>query len=189
MGAMIKPVTIQCHLTITMAALFCSCATFPHSTRAMENDLINACERGHVTRVQLLLDKGVDPEAPRIGVINQPMLYAIVNNHIVVVDILLKAGISPNFDWHGKRGTFLTNAAQYGHDGIVTLLIEAEADVNLKRDGHSALYRAVINSNKSTVTLLLNHGANLSDADRHAFQEMKATGATNTMIDQLMAQE
>jgi len=62
--------------------------------------------------------------------------------------------------------TPLHNAAQYGHEGVVKLLIDAAADVNAaNKDGVTPLYVASLNGHVEVVKLLINAGADINAAD------------------------
>lgn len=70
---------------------------------------------------------------------------------------------SPNVNVNGvdERGnTPLIEAARFGHDDVVTALLIAKADVNVKNDqGKSALTLAAENGHEETVRLLTQAGA------------------------------
>ncbi|KAI2782934.1 hypothetical protein F4815DRAFT_442922 [Daldinia loculata] len=100
------------------------------------------------------------------------LCWACVAGHETVVEILLNfdtkfAEKPPSFDMKDKVGwTPLTIATSENYEGIVKLLFERGAKVNLTaRSNQSALYIAVEKGNEGIVKLLLENGANIEACD------------------------
>ena len=82
------------------------------------------------------------------------------NGDAGIVKDLLEAGADPNnyIDDYGSNA--LHRAAVYGHNDVISTLIEAGAEVNVKDNiGRTALYRAVVNDHRDVVIPLLEAGA------------------------------
>ncbi|KAJ5818532.1 hypothetical protein N7474_004123 [Penicillium riverlandense] len=100
----------------------------PH--RAGHYPLCIAATRGSELIVQLLLKKGVDPNAevmPRRQ--DRPLHYAVRAGHEPVVRLLLEQGADPDAV-SASAQTPLYMAAENGRVGIVNLLLERGADPN-----------------------------------------------------------
>ncbi|XP_062612944.1 ankyrin-1-like [Saccostrea cucullata] len=120
-----------------------------------------ACQNGHDSTVQLLLNNGAD-----INLCDNdgfsPLLVAGKNGHDSTVQLLLNNGADVNLS--NKNGASpLYIACQNRHDSTVQLLVNNGADINLcDNDGFSPLYLACQNVHESTVQLLLNNNANIN---------------------------
>ncbi len=93
--------------------------------------------------------------------------------------------------WHGIEGcdqpmyTALEEAALRGHVGMVELLIEAGADVNL--EGHSPLLLATRSGHENVVRLLLDAGAdpNVRNHCGHSALDYALAGGYDAIVDLL----
>jgi hypothetical protein len=113
-----------------------------------EQDLIEACKRGHVDAVhQILQDKRVSRESD-----NSACLYwACHNGHADVVSALLW---DDEVDASADESGALCAAAEFGHADIVRLLLDHQvADPAARRD--SPIIRACKNGHAATVRVLL----------------------------------
>ncbi|KAK1485066.1 hypothetical protein CTAM01_12692 [Colletotrichum tamarilloi] len=136
------------------------------AVRLCEAPLSAACRSGNKDIVELLLRKGADPT---IQTLFNPMAQAASNGHTHIVKILLS---------HEKRRSksrsvadFAKNALHdacfYGESGIVKLLLQEGADINLQ-GGHegSPLHAACSQGHMKTVCVLLENKANI-DLERN----------------------
>ena len=146
--------------------------------------LVIAAENGHVECVDILIQSGAcvtfDDTSGRT-----PLMAAAENGHVKCVEVLLKEGTGkcsktkdeefPYVDWPQENEeedffinrTALIYASKNGHATCVKLLLEAEANVNLKdRDNLTALMHAAGNGHVNCVELLLKAGADLNVNDR-----------------------
>lgn len=83
-----------------------------------------------------------------------------------VVELLIKRGVV--IDAKADHGaTALYTAAENGHVGVLELLLEQKADVNVRSTslGLTPLLRAAENGHKATVKVLLEHGADWTTKD------------------------
>jgi len=123
--------------------------------------LIAADEAGSVSRVNLLLALGADPNArAKEGHAVTPLQHAAWAGHVEVARVLLDHGADVNaVDECGK--TALHWAAECGHTDVVKLLLDRGADVTVKdRDDLSTpMARAAEADHREVVILLLEHGA------------------------------
>ena len=144
-----------------------------HNTVRFNEDQCQVVEAAYAGDVDLLLhefDRGCDPRGDSDHV-NEPIYAGIFSGNINVVKALLDAGVNPRFDWGESGGDFLTNAVQFGHERIVELLIDRGASVN-RSNGHSALYRAIIQGNDTIEEYLRSNGAVLNSRDKDALESL-----------------
>lgn len=100
-------------------------------------------------------------------VVPQNLIFYSQEGDFNKVELLLKAGVNPNSSWKNekqKKNIFaLTNTAGYGKTGMVKLLLENGADINLQdENGETALMYAIQTGNKETIKLLIDNGADLN---------------------------
>lgn len=93
--------------------------------------LCNACKSGHLSMVELLLERLAD-----IDFINHQdqrgwtaLIAACQAGHVIVVELLPQRKASIEIKT-GDGKTALAAAVQYGHKAVVELLVAAKADVN-----------------------------------------------------------
>ena len=124
--------------------------------------LLNAAGMGAVMTVKMLLDKGADMAA-RDEKEFTALHKAARNGHPTVCKLLVD---HYKFDVDARDnedGTPLIFAAYKGHNDVVETLMARKANVNAAGSrSNSALMLAVTGNHLSTVTLLLEHGADLN---------------------------
>ena len=123
--------------------------------------LFEACIRGRVEVVRLLLELGAD-----INVTHQnPLVEACTFRRINVVKLLISYGADVNARNHYGH-TSLGQACGYGFDDIVEVLLNHGADMYLfipqGPNKLNPLIIACMNGNVSTVKLLLDRGADVN---------------------------
>lgn len=91
------------------------------------------------------------------------LLQAAMDGDLKTVQMLLADGVDINIKITADGGNALLIASYYGHTDIVKLLLEREADVNVKNtDGVSALRMASQEGHTDIVKLLLERGADVN---------------------------
>jgi len=122
--------------------------------------LHDACAKGSVGDVQLLLDQGADVNGLNANH-NTALYLASRNGMLEVMDVLIKYGADVNC--RDKSGwTPLMLASRYGYLDIAELLLDHGADVNAKKeDLWTALHLASLNGNLEIVKALLDRGADI----------------------------
>ena len=122
-----------------------------------KNALRAACLGGHVSTVEVLIEKG--PDINGRGVM-PPLHSAASYNHTIVVDLLLKNGANVNARDTIKQ-TACHVAATYGCIASVRCLLDAGCDLELTDDfGRTALYCAAERAHPDVIELLLDRGSN-----------------------------
>lgn len=123
-----------------------------------------AAYRGHDELCRFLLRKGADITRGRLN----PLMTACANGHEATVRVLIDAGATINKVYRGDGGesegqTPIQVAISMGeHTAVVRLLLDHQTDVNIRNlDGATALDIALLNGRKTTIPLLLQHGARL----------------------------
>jgi uncharacterized protein len=125
---------------------------------------------------RMLIDAGANANAmDDTG--HTPLSLASLSDDTAVVRDLLKSGAQVNLyvtaDHHTKHDTALMNAALVGNDKVVSLLIDAGADVNARRVGRSpyetALTCALHNGQVASAKILISHGANVHFVDEDGY--------------------
>ena len=136
-----------------------------------EPPLYPAAKGGHKEVVQVLLDRGANPnkktfwgQTPIQGAV---MIFYARKGHEEVVKLLLNRGANPNnTDNHGNTPLHL--AAAYGHRILVQLLLDAGADPNKKHDNEwNPLHYASANGHEEVVRLLLDAGAYINQTNNN----------------------
>ncbi|ERF68902.1 hypothetical protein EPUS_04554 [Endocarpon pusillum Z07020] len=114
---------------------------------------------GNEQVVQLLLEKGADPNAGPECYRGSALCFASSSGHEKVVHNLLNAGADIDAT-DSQGGTALYAASERGHKQIVQLLLERGANVNAEGGLYSnALQVAAYNGHEMIVQLLLERGA------------------------------
>jgi ankyrin repeat protein len=110
--------------------------------------------------VELLLDRGADPNTAQGGGLGSALYAASLQGHVQVVNLLLNKDADPN-ESMGCYHSPLYTASLEGHEQVVQLLLNKGADPNVQ-DGEdpNPLYAAVEQGHEQVVNLLLDKGAN-----------------------------
>ena len=133
------------------------------ATKNGNSALAQACYSGHLDIVHLLVSYKADMSS------GLPLCYAACQGHSKVVLALLDAGADPN-KCTLQEGCPLTRAAsKKGYTDIVSMLIDAGANVDLfcfaKHIAPTALMEAAYQGNLDQVKTLIKGGANVSCRD------------------------
>ncbi|KAG9849172.1 Pfs, NACHT and ankyrin domain protein, partial [Aureobasidium melanogenum] len=133
-----------------------------------------ACWESSEEIVQILLDKGVDPNARQEDDTITPLRVACERGELAVAKVLLANGADPNIQC-GRFGTALAAASYPGsmemvqmllHNGADPnvqcgdLILDIDANPNAQNQGHDTLlYMASYDGNLELATMLLAYGA------------------------------
>lgn len=126
--------------------------------------LFFAAQRGHGEVVQLLLERGADPNTS--FTFGSPLHAAARANDTAVVSLILQHGGDPNLPAGDFDQSPLHEAADRGATAVVKLLIDSGADVNFRNNkGRPAIHEAAASGHQDVVDQLLRFGAkpNLPD--------------------------
>ena len=117
-----------------------------------------AAERGYPDIVRLLLEKKASPNR-KDSKGKTPLYYAIYNDHFHVIKELVDAGV--NVDQKVPEGTLLHLAAQRGHVGAASVLIQKGAKLELQNSkGKKPLDVAINNRNQAVADLIVREAIN-----------------------------
>ncbi|NIK75923.1 Zn-dependent protease with chaperone function [Paenibacillus castaneae] len=130
-----------------------------------DEELLTAASERDLTRVQVLLDSGKNP-----NVTDEegwtPLMWAAQFNETEIASALLTAGADPNLVELTYEETALTVALYNGSTEMVKLLLERSADPNLQDSlGWTPLMTAASNGDLEAINLLLNAGADPTIVD------------------------
>jgi len=130
--------------------------------------LYEACVRGHVEMVQVLIDRGANVNTPgkHWQVDSTPLHIACGHGHTDIARLLLECGaeVNANSGW----GTPLNRACEHGYMEIVALLLTAGVDLDAcNADGNTALHLACKTGQVGITGLLLAKGANTEVENKH----------------------
>jgi Ankyrin repeats (3 copies) len=122
--------------------------------------LIDVCgeKTENVTVVQCLLDLGIEPNVVDGSSCHTPLINAATRGHENIVALLLSKGANVNgANW--LDCTALTWACYNGHHAVVSQLIKAKADVNVKNNQTGSSILTVLtneqNKNKSMANIMI----------------------------------
>jgi ankyrin repeat protein len=125
------------------------------------DDFFSAVRRDDSRTVESLLARGFDPNTVDPSL--QPALFtAILDNSFNVAEVLARHPDTKVGLLNEKDESVLMLAALKGLNGVCTLLIEREADVN--KPGWTALHYAATGGHVKTIQLLLEHSAYIDAA-------------------------
>lgn len=146
---------------ILIILILIGCSKKEPASVDMEYELIKAVESNYVTRVELLLDKGVDV---KLGKYKHaaPIVTAAVNNNLEIIKLLYGAGTDLN-QKDREGATALLMAVLNGNFEIIKFLVENGADVNIctPKDASPLLVSVALKQGEIPI-YLMDHGANIN---------------------------
>ncbi len=138
--------------------------------------LVMACQIGDLDAIKILLKGGAkidlsDSIAPnRLGTDETALTKAIERNRIEIVRYLLAQGAQVNLRGPLKGETPLFVALRSGNIDILTLLLQAHADINVRnKDGYTVLALASLNNDVDMVDFLKANGAKYDSPHEELF--------------------
>ncbi|KAG6502532.1 hypothetical protein ZIOFF_034816 [Zingiber officinale] len=125
-----------------------------------------AASKGSEHCVRLLLDYNADPNS-RDSEGSVPLWEAMLGKHDEVAKVLRDNGAELSA---GDMGHFACTAVEQSDMDVLEAFVRYGGDVTAaKRDGTTALHRAVCDGNLAAVDFLLRHGGNVDAADDHGW--------------------
>jgi ankyrin repeat protein len=126
------------------------------------NPLRYAMHLGLVNLLDIIIQKGTDTRV-MLSMGYSSLVIAVIGGHDDIVASLLGGDATINLEERYQRGsTYLHLAAGYGHDSIVSLLLEAGASpYALSDSGSTPFYRAARSASIPTMALLLDAGSDI----------------------------
>ena len=133
----------------------------------MEENLLDAAEKGNIRKVKrLLLTEGLNVNVTSDDRGETPLHLAAKNGHANVVRLLLDVGAVVD-EWCNSKCTALFKASREGHVEVMEVLLKSNADINRANDeGFSPLMIASFLNNVAATTLLLASGADKNQRDK-----------------------
>jgi ankyrin repeat domain-containing protein 50 len=134
--------------------------------------LFQASHMGLVSVVQLLLDKGADPNARDFE--GATALYrAVFTGEVEVVRLLLKNGADANIE-DNNSWTALQRAVMNGNLAMVCALLESGADIESRYEGQwTILHEAVEKGHTNIAKLLIEKGADIKAKDNDGWTALQ----------------
>ena len=108
-----------------------------------DSALVGAARAGETANLEMLLERGMDPNERSELDGHTALIAASVSNHADVVDVLLSAGADPSVRSRGGETALTLAAAANRVEVAKMLLAHVDIDVNIKgRDGKTPLMQA-----------------------------------------------
>lgn len=126
----------------------------------------------------LLLSMGADPNVRgRKGA--TALWYATLSGRAEVVQLLVDHGANPDVQEQVAQSSPLDTAASLGHIGVVEVLLEAGADVEIASPTGTPLHSAAYSQHADIADLLLRHGADVNAADANDVTPLHLAAASS----------
>ena len=132
--------------------------------------LMASSEAGEIDVVELLLERGADPNRSAKGSWETPLMLATIQGRTQVVRLLIEAGANVDNQDERTGVTLLMNAAVEGHSEIAADLLAAGVDVMVADQiGWTALHHAVRKGHSRLALELVAAGADPEQQDIDGF--------------------
>ena len=140
------------------------------STFGTKDDLFNAIRRDDLSRVQELLDQGLDIESrDDVNGGQTPLVVATTYDMVDIAELLLLRGANANAKTFSSEETALISACASGRYQIILLILEhGNPDLEARdRNGRTALMRASAQGYGREVQMLVKAGADIEAKDKN----------------------
>ncbi|KAK5920905.1 hypothetical protein CgunFtcFv8_024656 [Champsocephalus gunnari] len=154
------------------------------STVDGQTPLSEACARGHVTCVTLLLQHGASPLGTSLT--SSPIHRAAAKGHIECIEPLVQHGADVD-QFIDQSGFPLHVACSNQHLSYVRKLLQLGARVNSSVSGESPLHIAARLSSPELVSILLDHGGDLSLRNSESKQPLDLA-PPSSLVERLLRQ-
>lgn len=149
------PINSQSMLRISAALLFCLSSTV---FAGIQEDFIWAVERGNISEVSRLLEKGANPNLPNKEGYT-PLMIAAQEKNLKMAELLVEVGAK--MDLRNRfRETAIMLASYQGFTEMVKLLYIRGAEIN--HSGWNPLLYAASGGHLDTLRVLLGGGADIN---------------------------
>ena len=126
--------------------------------------MISIWHHDNLPMVQYLLEMGADINYRQPSTGWNALTYAALHGHPKILTCLIEHGARPTSDNSDRCA--LMYAVKYEHFDCVRILLENDANVNVRDNkGQTALIRAVRQNNTALLRMLLNHSPDLDARD------------------------
>ena len=130
--------------------------------------LKRAVNRGHTEMVNILLERGADPNYKTTNESEYPLIEACIRNNTKIVKMLVDNGADMTVRDSEEDLTPLHLVSSNGNIELVQFFLDKGADVNSNTDdGPTALMTACINEHTNIVKMLINNGADINRQDNN----------------------
>lgn len=132
-----------------------------------KSPLETAIDQNNVEMVELLLNKGANPNISGCASHALPIIRAIEENNLKIVRLLVDHGADLNISCYGQVP--LEKAIAKGNSEIIQFLLNNGADPNWKNDtaSENAFMYAVKKGTPEIVSLLIDKGARVNEVDKY----------------------
>ncbi|KFY14455.1 hypothetical protein V491_06039 [Pseudogymnoascus sp. VKM F-3775] len=139
------------------------------STTGTADDLFRAISEDDLSRVEELLDQGVDIESRDGSGGRTPLIASVGYDKVDIAELLLRRGADTNAKTTNSKETALISACGSGRDKIITLILQfGNPDLEARdRNGRTALMRASAQGYGREMRMLVKAGADLDAEDKH----------------------
>ena len=133
-----------------------------HGVLPRDGMLLKACQNGFIELIQILMDRGVDPNMKTEDSVSYPLCSAAWYGRKTIVELLISRGVAIGSS-SDEYGTPLIVASCRGHYEVVVILLRAGANVNaIGSKLGTALAAAACCGDRQIVECLLNSGADVN---------------------------
>ena len=127
---------------------------------------VNAARSDDIEALLIFIESGMDVNI-RNPFGQTALMAAAGTNSLKSAQVLLDKKANPNLLSGPKRESALVNAVKRNYGGMVNMLLDAGADVDiLSRDNWTPLFYAIADNDLTLASLLMKLGANPNHADR-----------------------
>lgn len=139
------------------------------STFGTAADLFRAISEDDLSRVEELLDQGVDIESRDGSSGRTPLIASVGYDMVDIAELLLLRGADANAKTTNNGETALISACGSGRDKIIMLILQfGKPDLEARdRNGRTALMRASAQGYEREMRMLVKAGADLETRDKY----------------------